>query len=140
MKPINWVLILPAILFSLPALAEELPIQVQTQGEVTFISGGVGVDEQNAMQAVRGEYNLSLLFSVAGTGEYLSDVRVHITDLGGNTYLETVSDGPKLFAKLKPGRYKITVDQDGRALHKTATIGSKQRTTLSFTWPKNQGD
>ncbi len=140
MKPLHLALILPCLLFSVPALAEQAVIEPQTQGEVTFVSGGVGGDEQNAMQAMRADYNLNLLFSVQGTGEYVSDVKVSITDSGGNTLLESVSDGPMLFARLKPGRYRISVDRDGQVLHKSATVGSKKRTSLSFTWPQEQGD
>jgi hypothetical protein len=135
MKNLYLALILPCVLFSLPTLAEQAVIQPQTQGDVTFVSGGVGGDEQAAMQAMQSDYNLSLLFSVQGTGEYLSDVKVSITDAHGNVFLETVADGPKLFANLKSGRYLITAaDQNGRVQHKTATVGNR-RTSLSFTWP-----
>ena len=89
---------------------------------------------------MRADYNLSLLFSVKGTGEYVSDVKVRITDSSGNTFLETVSDGPMLFAKLKPGRYIVTVDRDGQVIHKTVTVGGKPRASLSFTWAQEKGD
>ncbi len=136
MKILHLAMILPCILFSLPAVAEQSVLQPQTQGEVTFVSGGVGGDERSAMQAIRGEYNLSLLFSVQGSGEYLSDLNVTVTDLKGNAFLEAKSDGPMLFAKLKPGRYRVTVEQDGQAIRKTATIVGNKRTSLSFIWPK----
>jgi len=44
-----------------------------------------------------------------------------------------------LFAKLKPGRYIVSVEREGhQVIHKAVTI--KQRTSLSFTWPQEQGD
>ncbi len=137
MKKLYLALILPCVLFSLPALAEQSGIQPQTQGEVTFVSGGVGGEEQNALQAMKADYNLNLLFSVQGTGEYLSDVKVTITDTSGNVFLETVAEGPKLFANLKAGRYIVTVDQAGRVQHKTVTVGGNRGTSLSFTWPQD---
>lgn len=115
-------------------------MQAQTQGEVAFVSGGVGADEQSALQAMRSDYNLGLLFSVRGNGEYLSGVKVRITDSRGNTLLETVSDGPKLFARLKPGRYVVEVERDGRAFHQAASVGGRQMTSLSFAWPPGNGD
>ncbi len=133
MKNLYLALIFPCVLFSYSTLAEDSAIQAQTQGEVTFVSGGVGSDEQQAMQAIQSNYNLSLLFSVQGTGEYLSDVKVSITDLRGNVFLETVADGPKLFANLKPGQYIVTASQNGRIVQKRATVGNR-RTSLSFTW------
>lgn len=141
MKRLHLALILPCVLFSIPGVAEEQSlIEPQTQGEVSFVSGGVGGDEREAMQAIRANYNLNLLFSVKGSGEYLSDVKVRITDIKDNTLLDTVSDGPKLFAKLKPGHYVITVDSDGQVLHKMATVDDKRTTTLSFAWPAEQGN
>ena len=134
MKPLYLALILPCILLSLPSLAEESAIQPQTQGEVTFVTGGVGIDERNELDATRANYNLSLLFSVQGKGNYLSDVKVRITDLKGNVFLETVSDGPILFAKLPSGRYIVTVDLNGETYHKSVSIGGKKITSLSFTW------
>ncbi len=134
MKTLYLALILPSLLFSLTLLAEESAIQPQTQGEVTFVTGGVGIDERNALDASRSNYNLSLLFSVQGTGNYLSDVKIRITDLKGNVFLETVSDGPKLFAKLPPGRYIVIADLNGETYHKTVSIRGKQNTSLYFSW------
>jgi len=134
MKPLYLALILPCLLLSLPSLAEESAIQPQTQGDVTFVTGGVGIDERNELDATRANYNLSLLFSVQGSGNYLSDVNIRITDLKGNVFLETVSNGPKLFAKLPSGRYIVTVDLNGETYHKTVSVRGKQNTSLSFTW------
>lgn len=138
MKQLYRVLILSCNLFGLPALAEQSFIKPQSQGEVVFVSGGIGEDEQHAMQAMRGDYNLNLLFSIQGSGEYLSDVKVQVADSTGNTVLESVSDGPMLFAKLKPGRYAIAVDREGQVVHKKATISGTKRTSLIFTWPQNE--
>ncbi|MDP1665903.1 MAG: carboxypeptidase regulatory-like domain-containing protein [Methylobacter sp.] len=139
MKRLYLALIFLCILSSFSVGAEEFIIKPQTQGEVTFVTGGVGENERNAMQAMRAEYNLNLLFSVRDTGEYLSDVTVRITDSRGNTLMESVSDGPMLFAKLKPGRYIISADRgDGQVIHKKVMV--KQRTALSFTWPQEQGN
>jgi hypothetical protein len=137
MKQLHLTLILPCILFSFQSVAESV-IKTQTQGEVTFVSGGVGSDERTAMQAVRDDYNLSLLFSLQGSGEYLSEVQVNITDSKGNTLLETVADGPMMLAKLKPGGYIVNAELDGQVAHKRATIVDNKRTSLSFIWPEKE--
>ena len=87
MKSLYLALILSCVLLSLPSLAEESAIQPQTQGDVTFVTGGVGIDERNELDATRANYNLSLLFSVQGTGNYLSDVKIRISDLKGKIFL-----------------------------------------------------
>jgi hypothetical protein len=135
MKPLNLALITLCMLFSFAVMAQESLLKPQTQGDVTFVSGGVGGDEWDAMQAVRAEYNLRMLFTVQGTGEYLSNVTVKITDAKGNVYLETVAEGPLCFVKLNPGRYTITADLDGKSFQKKVTVGKKP-VSLSFVWPQ----
>lgn len=134
MKWLYIALVFSCTLSSFPAIGELSVIKPQTQGGVTFVSGGVGDDEQKALQAIRADYNVSLLFSVKGTGEYLSDVKVIITDASGHTVLETVSDGPMLFAKLKPGRYTVTVGWGDQVIRKAAIVAGGQNTSLRFAW------
>ena len=135
MKRLQLTFILSCILISFQSVAETI-IKPQIQGDVTYISGGVGGDEREAMQAMRADYNLSLLFSAQGSGEYLSEVKIGITDKNGNTFLDTVSDGPMLLASLKPGHYTVTAEVDGQVAHKKATIATNKRTFLSFIWPQ----
>lgn len=127
---------LPWLMLSFLVFAEETSLKPQTQGEVSFVSGGVGGDERDAMRAMRKDYNLSLLFSLEGSGEYLSDVRVSINDARGKNLLETVADGPMFFAKLDPGRYVIKVQQNGQAIKKNISIDDEQSVFLSFNWPQ----
>jgi hypothetical protein len=134
MKTFKLILILTFILFNFPGFAEESIIKPQMQGDVTFFSGGVGSDEQDAIKAVRDDYNLSLLFSAQGTGEYLSDAKVNITDSSGNRVLDTVAKGPMLLAKLKPGNYTVTAELEGKVFHKKVKIGKKGKSALSFAW------
>lgn len=138
MKRLQLALILSCVLFGFSAFAEQSLITPQTQGEVTFVSGGVGGDEQKAMLAIQADYNLHMLFSIKGTGEYVSDVKVRITNSSGNTLMESLSEGPMLFANLKPGRYTISVDRDGQVIHKTATLKGNRKASLFFTWPKEE--
>ena len=136
MKRLNPALIIFFILFSYSALAGEALINPQTQNGVTFVSGGVGGEEWDALQGIRADYNLRLLFSVQGTGEYLSNVNVSITDSKGKQYLETVAEGPLFFAQLIPGRYIVNADLDGKQFQKKVTIAGKKPVSLSFVWPQ----
>jgi len=136
MKKPSLLLILPCILLSHLTFAEDFAMQAHSQGDVTFISGGVGIEEQNTLRAMQMDYNLNLLFSVQGTGKYLSNVKVIITNSQGTVFLDTVANGPKLFANLKPGHYIVTANQGDRVVRKTVTIGT-HRSSLYFTWPQN---
>ena len=55
---------------------------------VPHISGGVGYDERDRMEAAKSQYNLRLLFAISGSGSYLSAVKVRIQDARGATLLD----------------------------------------------------
>ncbi|WP_347986517.1 carboxypeptidase regulatory-like domain-containing protein [Methylomonas sp. AM2-LC] len=136
MKRLMLALVIIGIVIYMSAVAEQSAINAQSQGEVNFVTGGVGAEERQELQALRGEYNLQLLFILKDSGSYLSDVKVRIEDAKGVVYLETVADGPLLFAKLKPGNYTVHANQDGYEINKKALIGTEKSTSLIFSWPK----
>ena len=96
----------------------------QTQGGVTYVSGGIADDWQQSMESQRGQYNLHLLFAQLGTGAYFANVPVEITDSSGRTVLSAVSQGPFFYARLQPGSYRVTAAHAGQAITKTAFVGS----------------
>ena len=96
----------------------------QTQDGITYVSGGIADDWQQAMEAQRGQYNLHLLFAQVGTGAYFANVPVEITDSSGRTVLSAVSQGPFFYARLQPGSYRVTATHAGQAITKTAYVGS----------------
>ena len=128
-----------ALLSAEPGIAAPL-IQPQTQGGVTFVSGGVGKGPQQAMRAVRREYNLHLTFAVKGIGEYVVGARVKIEDAANRTVLDTVSNGPMLFAKVSPGHYTVTADRNGDVLSEKVNVGPSRGTSVVFHFPRERGD
>jgi hypothetical protein len=113
--------------------AQEPVLQPRTEGGVTFISGGVGMEEREALKKVEGDYNLRLLFASRG-GELVADVKVTILDATGKTVLETVSGGPRFLAKLEPGRYRITAVNNGTPITRTVRISPKRAASQAFHW------
>ncbi len=117
----------------LPAAAQPLPTP-QTQGGVTFVSGGIAEDEQQAMQAMRGDYNLRLLFAQEGTGGYFAEVRVRITDSAGITLVDALSHGPFFFARLAPGRYTIFAVHNGKPMTRSADVPATGGVDVNIYW------
>ena len=114
--------------------------EVKTQNGVTYLSGGIGSDQVTAMNAAAKDYALMLTCSVQGTGAYLADVKVTITDKAGTVVLETVTDGPILLARLSPGQYRVSADSNGAVVEKTVQIGASQPVKLNLHWPAQQGN
>lgn len=122
------------------AYSEEVHLAPQTQGDVTYISGGVGEHERQAMRAIQGQYNLQLVFAVKGTGAYVAGSKVKIADVKGRTLLEAVSNGPDFFAKLKPGNYMVTAERNGHVLRDKVAVPAKHGTTCVFAFPPKPGE
>ena len=110
-------------------------MQQATQEGIAYVSGGIGMEEREALQAAAKDYNLKLVFAEKGSGAYLADVKVVIADGRGVKRLDAESEGPWFLAKLPPGRYKVTAETGGRRLVQSATIGNKGRAELHFYWP-----
>ncbi|EGV17559.1 carboxypeptidase-like regulatory domain-containing protein [Thiocapsa marina] len=116
-----------------PSTERRLPGQ-STLG-VPHVSGGIGASEREAMEQVKSQYNLRLLFAVAGSGAYLSNIRVQIQDAAGPILLTTVTVGPWLYANLAPGDYVLTVEHAGQAQTRNVTLPATGAVAESFYWP-----
>ncbi|MDR3425343.1 MAG: hypothetical protein P4M13_09800 [Alphaproteobacteria bacterium] len=83
-------------------------------GDVQYISGGVGEADMNAINAEENAYNLKMLF-VAEGGAYLANVGVDIKDGKGHDVLDTTTEGPVLLVKMPPGPYTVEATAENGA-------------------------
>ncbi|MDO9008259.1 MAG: hypothetical protein Q7U80_08545 [Thiobacillus sp.] len=132
----HWIL---ALGLSGPLLAgaadsSEPVLQPLTENGITYISGGNGLEERQALNEVSGEYNLKLVFAEKGSGSYLADVKLSIMNMKGQKVLEAVSDGPWFYVKLAPGRYKITAEAAGQSQIQQARVGGGRLAQRYFYW------
>jgi len=139
-RPLAAILLLSLSTVLTPAFAGESDLPaVKTQGNVTFLSGGIGSDETAAIKAAAPGYALTLQFS-STTGAFLASVTVKITDAGGKVVLDTTAEGPFLLVKLAPGRYTVDAMLDGidRGTEVTIKAGAPQKRSLI--WPPRKSD
>jgi len=113
-----------------------LPAEM-VQGQVRFVSGGIGLDEARAFRHAERNYPLTLEFadSAKPRDEFTAGVRVVIRDAKGRTVLDTVSSGPFVLAKLPAGRYDIRATQEGKTLERHATVVEAKASHVGFLWP-----
>ncbi|MBI3303978.1 MAG: carboxypeptidase regulatory-like domain-containing protein [Deltaproteobacteria bacterium] len=133
--PITWlgtfILSLTCVNFS-AALAYAQP-EARSDKGITYLSGGIGLDERDALRATARDYNLMLSFAEKA-GNYVSGVEVVIKDSKGSTILETVSQGPWFFMKLLAGRYTMMATTMGKTNQQVAKVPAKGQTQLYFYW------
>ena len=128
--------LLSAVLSVPAAHALELP-QVFSHGPVSYVSGGVGADEATAMKEAAPSFPLEILFvekGESGRRAYSADNQVVVLDAGGNTVLNTSSEGPYMLIDLPPGRYTVVAEDEGRYQKQITHIlrGGHQR--IVFQW------
>lgn len=106
--------------------------KVQEVNGIRYVSGGIGLDERNALKSVEKDYNLKLVFA-ALSGNYLSDIQVVVEDITGRKLIETTSNGPWLYTNLPQGRYKIVASFSDQKKVKMVDV-EKSLNTILFHW------
>ncbi len=122
-----------------------LASQTHAKGEVVarapsgvmFMSGGIGTEAVDLMKSMEKDFNLKLVFADK-SGEFLSDVKVTITDSGGSVLLDAVTEGPLLMAKLPMGNYRIDASFEGRPERHNVAITANKLTSVGFQWARQQ--
>jgi hypothetical protein len=107
--------------------------QVQQQGGVSFVSGGVGSDESAALKHAQHDWPLAMRFTGPGS-DYLSDVHVRIVDAQNADVLNTDSRGPYMLVKLHPGRYTVHAKYKDDDQTKAVTIPGSGSAHADFHW------
>jgi hypothetical protein len=109
------------------------PIKAKSYSGIPYVSGGIGLDEREALTSMSADYNLKLSFAVT-SGDYLGDVDIVIRAAGGTVVLEAVSEGPWFFTKLPAGKYNVTVKVMGQSQQRSVQVSAKSRSQLHFFW------
>ncbi len=105
-------------------------LQVQQQNDVSYVSGGVGQEEIDALEAVKRNYNLRIT-SADKTGRYAGDVHIVITDRQNNIRLDAMG-GPLFYANLPDGRYIVEGTSEGLSHKQAVTISGGKPVSVRF--------
>lgn len=109
---------------------------VKHQGTVQYVSGGIGIDESEAMKAAAKDYPLALTFAALrdGKADYVASVGVAIHDAQGKEVLKTTAEGPYMLVKLPAGAYKISATYKGQAQERAVTVQNTGTARAVFEW------
>ena len=119
----------------LGADASALPAE-QAQGNVRYISGGVGDDSAAAFKQAAAKYALELQFVQKATprDEFLAGVKVTIRDGANKVLLDATANGPYLLATMPPGRYQIEANSEGVMKRHSVDIQAGRHERAVFVW------
>ncbi len=108
-------------------------LEVQHQDGIAYVTGGVGLEEREALKAMEKDYNLIVTLATK-EGPYLSDTAIEITDNTGKTLLSANADGPFFYAKLPAGAYMVKVGSDPTLQSRKLAVREGETRRLSFYW------
>ena len=121
------------ILYPCSAICSEtVDLEVEMVNKVKIVSGGIGLEERQALKAMEKDFILKIVFAVL-QGQYLSNIPLMIRNSGGKELLSTDSKGPWFMANLPPGNYEITAVYKNQKKKQTVTIGDKLNIVM-FHW------
>jgi len=108
----------------------------QIQGSVRFLSGGIGWREAIAIKHAMHQFPLTLEFRTTANGkeQFLAGVPVTIRVPAGQVVLRTLSAGPFLLARLRPGKYEVMAEQHGKMQRREVEIRANGGERLVFEW------
>lgn len=110
------------------------PVIVEAVQVTTYLNGGVGKGEQDAMHRVAKEFPLRMVFSERNDGEFILDIPVVISDERGNPIFELPKAGPMLYVMLPNGKYKVSARFKGLTETQAVTLSGKDGVDLYFHW------
>jgi len=112
--------------------------QERAQGNVSYLSGGIGVDQADMMRQEASKYPLALEMATAAGGPrdaYISDAKVDIRDASGNPVLSATTQGPIMLLRLPSGTYTVDVDWHGTQRRKTVAVNSDRHQHVMLEFP-----
>lgn len=105
-------------------------------GGVKYLTGGIGTEAQERLDARADYFNLKLVFTL-NEGSYIADVRVTVKDAQGRTVVEDTADGPFFMARLPPGQYTVEARYNGKTLTRHVRVGERGTRTAYLRWPSD---
>jgi hypothetical protein len=111
-----------------------LPLAVQSSGGATFITGGIGDEEEAQLKSTAGQYNLRLMMTAPG-GEYVSDINLRLLNAQGQQVVAINDAGPYFYANVPPGAYTVEMSsaQSGnKALKVNVPASGAYRQHIAF--------
>ncbi|BEI43379.1 MULTISPECIES: carboxypeptidase regulatory-like domain-containing protein [unclassified Polynucleobacter] len=109
----------------------------KSQGDTTFITGGIGSDESIAMFAAAKKWSLLIEMSEidgSGRGVWIAGINIRVLNAKQQSILETVCDGPLMLLNAPPGQYTVEASYQGKLLKRSVVIKEGDPQKLSLFW------
>jgi len=112
---------------------------VQQSGEIRYLSGGIGENQSQAIEAAAGQYALwiSFIARIEGKEGYSVPEQLTILKADGAPVLDLKPDGPFLLIDLPPGKYRISAGSAAHSNTQSVDIRRGAHQKLVFQIPES---
>ena len=110
---------------------------VQNAGGISYVNGGIGKEEADEMREHARHFPVQMTFVRRGEGnreEFVTDVRVRISQPDGKVMLELPSQGPIFLVQLPDGQYVVDAEYGKQVQRRQLQIAGAQPQKLAFMW------
>ena len=110
-----------------------LPLDVMTNGTVTYVSGGISDEEMAMLKSRASEFNLHVNMNTVG-GAFMVTSKFHVLDANNAEVLRIEDAGPSVYAHLPAGKYTVEAVEGSEIKAATVNVPAKGavRTQLTF--------
>ncbi|PPD13239.1 MAG: hypothetical protein CTY26_00010 [Methylophilus sp.] len=123
---------------SAASFADEVAVQQDAHG-IDYVTGGIGSEEVEAMEAFKKQFNLYFLFSEGKVGRVIDDINISITDSKNQTVFALEHAAPRLLLNLPSGKYQAIASYLGSEQRYRFTHDAKKHQRIILNW-KNKID
>jgi len=120
----SWCAVGVAVVSLGAAMSARADITSSTSGPITYVCGGVAADEQAELRSEARNYDMGLLFTQGGRGEYLADVDVKLMR-NGQQVAEFNATGPRCLIRGPRASYQVVATYEGMSKRATLAPGEK---------------
>ena len=114
-------------------------LHVQRYENISYVSGGVGLEERDRLKSIAADDNLALSFALEN-GHYLGGAEVSIKDDKGKEVLVANSEGPLFFTKLPAGHYVVDASAMGKTIARAVNVSANHQAHIFFAWAGSDHD
>lgn len=130
---VTYVFVLYGLSAATVSLADEIGPRQDSHG-VSYVNGGIGSEEVEALQAYRKQFNLYFIFSEGKIGRVIDSVDLSIRNAQNQEVFQLNNAAPRLLLSLPAGKYQAVASYQGhqqRYVFEHA-VGKQQRIILNW--------
>ena len=131
-------LLLTALSTAAPLAQAETPTAHPEPRQVDYLNGGVGQEQADLMRQMSDRFQVRFMFTQHNgtyrTDEFITGVRLRVTDAAGRTVLDLADQGPIFLLRLPDGTYTVEAEHEGDVKTRRFRIAGDRHQDIGFSW------